>query len=356
MLEDIAANKSLLRRLVDWIIAPKTLDDSGFKVLDNNRFAIWWTNNYEDNEGEIFPAVELDTFIGKVERGEYPYPTLQFAHLSGTDHGKTDHLWRVGNFALATGTFDDTPTAERWKMYHAALRANGAKIGISHRYWFSEQQMDGKAYGPFQTFEISWFPVVPGVKPANPLTSMEIKTMAVKIPDTLRESMKKDGGFTDAEIDALETTAKQLDERAIAERRAAKTEGGETTPVTPEPEKKPEPETPVEPAPEVKPVVDEAAVQKAVDEAEAKWQQAFKLYQDDTAKKLDALTQAVTTLTAKVNDGFALKKPASKSIWTIAQEGDEDVADMEAAKAEAKKGKKRSVVEMMAGENHSDEM
>ncbi len=362
MMGEHTAQKSLIRRFVDWFLgtkAPAALVDSGFKVLDNNRFKVWWTNNYEDNEGEIFPAAELDTFIGKVQAGEYPYPVLQFAHLSGTDHGKTDGLWRIGNFALAAGTFDDTPNAERWKTYHIALQQSGQKIGVSHRYWFNEKQMDGKVYGPFQTFEISWFPIVGGVKPANPLTSMEFKTMTT-IPTELRESMKQQGGFTDAEIDEIIAQAKQLDERAIAERRAAKTEGGEdtsvtedTTPIAPAVETKPEPEKPV--APEV-PIVKPEDVQKAVADAvratEAKWQQAQKA----SDQKLDTLTQAVTDLTKRLDDALTVRKPASKSIWTLAADDDADVMDMKAAEADAKKGKKRSIVEMMAGENHSDEM
>lgn len=333
--------KALFQQFVKWLSGTKTLEASGFKVLADNRWKIWYSNNYQDDEGEIFPAAKIDEFIASVKSGAYPYPVLQFAHLSGTDHGKADGLWRVGNFVLATGTFDGTPQASKWKGYHEALQKDGRKIGISHRYWYSPTAMQGGEYGSFQTFEISWFPVVPGVKPANPFTSMEVKTMPVQITAELRADMKK-YGFTDAEINSLEATAQQLDERAIAERRAAKTQGGENTPAT---------DSVVDRA-----AIDEAvktAVNEAVQAARAEWEAAAKTKDDKTAADIQSLTATVAALAQTVKDGLALQKPASKSVWTQVAEEDTDVQDMKAA--EAKKGKKRSVAEMMAGE-HKDEM
>jgi hypothetical protein len=148
----------------------------GFKVLDNNRWVGWFTNNFRDREQEIFTEKAIDDFISSVKGGKAPYPELWFWHIKGTKHGQTDGLWRVGHFALATGTFDTTPFAQKLKAYYKTVD----DYAMSHGFFYPRSQKRKGIYHAFTTFEIS--PLRRSAA-ANDLTYWEVKKM--QVPETV---------------------------------------------------------------------------------------------------------------------------------------------------------------------------
>ena len=150
---------------------------SAFKFLDNDRWAAVYSNNWRDNDLELFPEAAIDRFIARAKSGAIPYPELQYAHLSALSHGKTDSLVRVGHHIFAGGYFYKDELSQKIVAFGKQCAAEGRKIGMSHRFWFSpaDRTTSGE-YNDFETFEITWFEQIPGVQPSNPFTVMEFQT------------------------------------------------------------------------------------------------------------------------------------------------------------------------------------
>lgn len=139
---------------------------TGFKMLSDNRWVAWYTNAYEDRDKEYFPtaAIEADT-SRMFEEGEYP--ELWHWHIPGTKHGKADWAGMIGRFAVATGTFDNTPAARKFKQHY---RKN--EVRLSHGFTYDPDEYKDGAYHVYKTFEISTLP--PG-REANPFTNFAFK-------------------------------------------------------------------------------------------------------------------------------------------------------------------------------------
>lgn len=160
LLDNIAQRvKNALQRGNNDIIA--------FKVNTATRSWVGiWSNNFEDREGEIFTAKAIDDYIARVDMGIMPPPELWVYHVPGTRLGQAEHVARIGAFAVAFGTFDDTPEATK-AMHNLAKMKN---LGMSHGYAYSPLHKKGRVYHQFNTFEVS---VLPREKAANAYTSFQ---------------------------------------------------------------------------------------------------------------------------------------------------------------------------------------
>lgn len=127
---------------------------SGIKVYGDRWFA-WWSNAYEDREQEFFPAKAIDDYIARVDMGIVPYPELWVWHVPGSKHGQADWLGRIGNFAVASGTFDDTPAGRRAK---SAYQRKGQRYQMSHGFLYDTAKKQGGVYHQFNTFELTTIP------------------------------------------------------------------------------------------------------------------------------------------------------------------------------------------------------
>lgn len=137
---------------------------SGFKALGSAWFA-WWSNNFEDHDGEYFSEKAIDEYVRRVDVGAVPPPELWLWHTPGTKHGAAQWVGRVGHFAVAAGTFDDTPAGKAAQAHYA--KASG-DYGMSHGFTYDPGQKSDGVFHQFNTFEIS---VLPAKAAANPYTA-----------------------------------------------------------------------------------------------------------------------------------------------------------------------------------------
>lgn len=308
-----ASRKSIFSRFIDMLLGAKQDEQfTGFKVLDNNRWVGWFTNNFRDREGEIFTEKAIDDYITRVKAGEVAYPELWFWHIKGTKHGQADNLWRLGHFAIATGTFDDTPFAQNLKAYYKTV---ASEYGMSHGYYYPRSQKRDKAYHQFTTFEIS---PLRNTAAANDLTYWEIKSMQ-NIPESVWKELGTAVGEAEMKAirNAVETRSKDgesqrdwkgLDIPPDVEFEALKKQVGEI-------------------AASVKELAEGLATatgMKAVNETLVTLQ-----------KSLDAIAQRQTALEKQAADWSDLKPRASRDVSTLAdkQETDDFKAMQERLKA-----------------------
>lgn len=136
---------------------------SGFKALGSAWFA-WWSNNFEDHDGEYFAEKAIDEYVRRVDVGAVPYPELWLWHTPGTKHGQAEWVGRIGHFAVAAGSFDDTPAGKAAQAHYAKA---GGDYGMSHGFTYDPGQKSDGVFHQFNTFEIS---VLPAKAAANPYT------------------------------------------------------------------------------------------------------------------------------------------------------------------------------------------
>jgi hypothetical protein len=143
---------------------PELKTASGFKALGNSWFA-WWSNNFEDHDGEYFSEKAIDEYVRRVDVGAVPFPELWLWHTPGTKHGRAEWVGRIDHFAVAAGSFDETPAGQAAKAHYA--KASG-DYGMSHGFTYDPGQKRDGVYEQFNTFEIS---VLPAKAAANPYTA-----------------------------------------------------------------------------------------------------------------------------------------------------------------------------------------
>lgn len=212
--------KNTLRRIFNSGDVTEAFFDapSGFKLIGDNQWLGWWSNNFEDKDKEIFSAQAIDNYVTMVKTGTVPAPELWFMHLPGSRHGVADRVFRIGHFALAIGHFEDaavnplvTPLR---KWYEQATPT------MSHGYDYPRDKLRDGVYHEFVTFELST--IRPG-REANPFTSFqELKRMLINEED--REFIEEVlGEETAAElIETAKTRGDKLE--AIGTRYKAKAE------------------------------------------------------------------------------------------------------------------------------------
>ena len=185
---------------------------AGFKVLDDGTWIAWYTNSYEDNEGEIFAEKAIAADIDRMnEDGEFP--ELWFWHVKGTKHGQAIAAAKVGRFAVAVGEFDDTRLAKAFKAYYQVV----GDMALSHGFFYEpEDKIDG-VFEAYQTFEIS---VLPPESAANPYTAYSLKEtkemgeVSEKVRAALIEALGKEA--TDQLIASGKAATLTLDQSGVA--------------------------------------------------------------------------------------------------------------------------------------------
>lgn len=138
-----------------------------FKILNDNDWLAWYTNNFEDKEGEIISEKALREFVDGANSGKYPMPELWFYHIQGTKHGIAKQLFQVGHFTVAYGEFDDSKDnkfVEAMKIWYDKQDM----ITMSHWFYFDDSSFKNGVYEKIRTFEIS---TLPAHTEANALTN-----------------------------------------------------------------------------------------------------------------------------------------------------------------------------------------
>lgn len=132
---------------------PGSFMQSGFKLLDNNKWLAWFTNNFEDKESELFTDKAIATYQAKVEGGLIPYPELWYYHVKGTRVGQATKLFHVGHFLVALGEWDNPQ--ENKLVAPIRKWAKSADIRLSHGFFYEPSQKIKGVYHDFATFEIT---------------------------------------------------------------------------------------------------------------------------------------------------------------------------------------------------------
>lgn len=172
---EIVEVKSLYERFVDAVNTlfgrKQSIDfseDTGFKVFRNGRWVAWYTNAYQDRDGEWFSEKSIKDDIARMNTTK-EFPELWFWHIPGTRMGQADAAMKVGRFAIATGTFDDNPYGQWMKSY---LKRQGKAYILSHGFKFPRVALVDGVYHVHSTFEIS--PLL-ATKASNPLTFFAVE-------------------------------------------------------------------------------------------------------------------------------------------------------------------------------------
>lgn len=137
----------------------------GFRMFgpDEMRWIAWYSNNFEDKDGELFTTESLDFFNAMTSQGIFPMPELWSCHQAYLKHGVAERTFRLGHFQLAVGKFDDPSEnvlVDRFRNYYRENR-----VTMSHGFYYSPALVKNGAYLRHQTFEVST--LKPG-REANP--------------------------------------------------------------------------------------------------------------------------------------------------------------------------------------------
>lgn len=162
--------KPFLQRLRDILPKAPPHDDafSVFKGTDGHwHWHAVYTNNFQDREDEILMERAHDNYIGRVDMGLVPMPTLEAWHVPGSEHGEADMIFRNGHFVHAVGHFYDDPASQKAISYY---RKNASKLKMSHTFITKAADFDGTHYRDYNTIEIT---TLPPHAAANPYTSFE---------------------------------------------------------------------------------------------------------------------------------------------------------------------------------------
>jgi len=209
------AISGLLPTLSKWLNPDisETPETSGFKVLEDNRFLAFWTNNFKDKEAEIISEYAIDEFNNKANSGLIPMPELWWMHTKGTRHGQVEKLFRVGHFALAVGRFDaesTNPLVKIFKQWYAKQK----NITMSHGFFYKPSLKTNGVYHHIRTYEIS--SLIAG-REANPYTTFEVNKMSL-ITENQRADLEREFGkdFAERIVSQAEAQGKALESQDIA--------------------------------------------------------------------------------------------------------------------------------------------
>lgn len=136
--------------------------ETGFKVLPDNKWVAFFTNNLQDLTKEIFAASAHDLLISWLDKGLVPYPELWWYHIPGTRHGQCTWMGRQGHIVIAAGTFDDTPLAQEFKKEYERHPQK-----VSHGFVFPTAAKQHGVYYAYIPYELSPLPLG---SEANPIT------------------------------------------------------------------------------------------------------------------------------------------------------------------------------------------
>lgn len=144
----------------------------GFKMFGPSElfWIAWYSNNFEDKEGELFSTESLDYYNLMTLNKFWEQPELWCFHKSFTKHGKSLRTMRLGHFQLSVGKFDDPAENQIVDNFRNFYQDN--PVTMSHGYYYSPKHFVNGVYNRHQTFEIST--LAPG-REANPFyTSLNL--------------------------------------------------------------------------------------------------------------------------------------------------------------------------------------
>lgn len=218
ILDTIEQKPSLKERLLA-MVGIKARDEpfeAGFKAIGNGKWVAVWSNNFEDLEGEYFPAKSTDAYIARLDSKQIDMPELYFWHILHS-YGKAKTVARVASddspnapsISIAAGVFYDDPISQAFEK--ATLKSKGFKM--SHGFMYPSQARIDGVYHYYDTFEIS---VLPPYAAANPYTLFGDDTMPHVTPDKHKELEALLGKELAAEVvTKAEQRAKELQEKGV---------------------------------------------------------------------------------------------------------------------------------------------
>jgi hypothetical protein len=210
---------SLKERLLA-LVGIKARDEpftAGFKALGNGKWIAIWSNNFEDQEREYFPAAATDAYIARLDAKEIDMPELYFWHVA-YPFGRAKSIARIAadqrpispSVSIAVGDFYETPIA---KAFEQATLKSQKQYKMSHGYFYPENALINGVYHYYDTFELS---VLPPYAAANPYTLFGDETMPVVSPEKQKELEALLGKDFAAEVvTKAEQRAKELKEQGV---------------------------------------------------------------------------------------------------------------------------------------------
>lgn len=196
----------------------------GFKVVTypdgQDLWIAWYSNPYQDREGEHFAEKSLDADLAYMrETGDLP--ELWFSHIAGTKHGKAHWVGKIGRFAVAIGTFDDTQLARDFKAYYA----ENPNLKVSHGYLFNPNLRVKGVYYRHHTFEIS---PLPDGWASNPYTGIYLGDVSMELTQEevvqLVTALKGHDGLAAKIIQLSQGATAQLDALGVSRKSTAQAE------------------------------------------------------------------------------------------------------------------------------------
>lgn len=150
----------------------------GFKSISPTRWIGWFSNNFEDRDGEIFTAKAIERYVDNVSAGKLPYPELWYYHIKGTRFGVADGVFQLGHFVIATGIYDNNPVSHHLRKW---LDNEPDNVTMSHGFLYNPANKAGRVYHDFATFEVS---VLDKGYEANPYTAFNTVDEVIKMQVT----------------------------------------------------------------------------------------------------------------------------------------------------------------------------
>lgn len=155
------------------------------------RFETFATNNYQDRQGEFFPAAAHEEYIEWAEKTG-GYPELWPWHQYGQRLGVVDVMAFDGNFLVSSGLIDVGMEAK------AKAWAEDPEIAMSHGFFKRQRGQDIVQYREFEQS------VLPRWAAANPWTDFTVGAKEMALSPAGRQKFAEKG-YTPEEIAALES-------------------------------------------------------------------------------------------------------------------------------------------------------
>jgi hypothetical protein len=198
---------------------PSAFATSGFKSLSDKHWIGWYTNDFEDKEGEWFANKGIARFVKAANDGLLAMPELWYYHIKGTRVGQANHLFHVGHFLVAMGEWDNkadnrlVASIQKWQK--------NADIRLSHGFLYNPKNKMNGVYHDFATFEITLLDNGLEANPYTPFHSVKLNEVSKIMPevtqvqkDALYKVLPKE--FADEIISGASEGGKALEAAGIA--------------------------------------------------------------------------------------------------------------------------------------------
>lgn len=206
------------------------VEKSTFSIArDETTGVVTWmsisSSTFKDTDGEVVSAEAMDFAIalGK-HRGDLG--NLVWEHYDELPIGKCTSQTRVGRFLVEQGYFYDTPIGRAAAKKLKAADPGKYRVSIGFRYWKGTRSDDGV----FALIDI--FHRATTTRPANPFTSIEVKSMKTLTED-IKKGIAADLGMSIEELEGVIAVAEQAQAPLAGVKTALKEEAEPAAPETP---------------------------------------------------------------------------------------------------------------------------